>query len=160
MTDWKTVEQLPAMIVQGRHVEVLTNLVHMMSGCIEGINIETGRVDKLQETVQSMSGHIRTLIDELTKVQGRELYLCKDEIIWHRDGDRMIPLTLEGDHVNPRHLRHRGSAAVQSMTRHEAYPTFTQLQEFNKIPLMRVTELDVVKLHVRRLEAQVRELAE
>lgn len=103
---------------------------------------------------------VKTLQQEVLQLRGRELYMCEDEIIWHRDGDRMIPLTLEGDHVNPRHLRHRGSAAVQSMTRHGSYPTFTQLQKFNERPLIRVTELDVVKLHVRRLEAQVRELAE
>lgn len=84
--------------------------------------------------------------------------MCADEIIWHRDGDRMIPLNDEGEHVDPDAPHNRGSIEVQRMRRHESFPTLRQLQDLNKAPLTPVTELDVVKRHVRKLEARLSEL--
>lgn len=101
---------------------------------------------------------LRSLQEELVKQRGRELYLCADGIIWHRDGDRMIPLTDEGDHINPLEMKHRGSLVMLHMRNPNRFPTFTQLQSYNKMPLMPVTELDVVKRHVRKLEARLSEL--
>lgn len=163
----RPLEDLPKMIVEGRHVEVLTEVVTTLAECVQALNSETQRVDDTCEQNQSMSGHIRTLIDEVTKLQGRELYMCSDDVIWHRDGDRMYPLNDDGDHVDPDAWEHRGSIEVKRMRRPEQFPTFAQLESNNwrnvrgrvvKEPLKRVTELDVVKRHVRQLEARLSEL--
>lgn len=142
----------------------MTNLTieEKINGLFTALELVLGRVENLEALSTA-------LMQEMTRVQGRELYMCADEIIWHRDGDRMIPLNDEGEHVDPDALHNRGSVEVQRMRRRTSFPTFTQLQEINRrndngrlveTPLVRVTELDVVKLHVRRLEAQIRELAE
>lgn len=155
----RSLEDLPKMIVEGRHVEVLTEVVTTLAECVQAVNLETQRVDDTREQNQSMSGHIRTLIDELTKLQGRELWMDRDGDIWHHDDGRMYPLTDEGEHVDPRNLRHRarGVAPILGMLRPERYPTFPELNQSVGI-LKRVTELDVVRRHVRQLEARLSEL--
>ena len=101
---------------------------------------------------------IEALQKEVLELRGRELYMCDDGIIWHRDGDRMIPLNDEGGHVDPDAWYNRGSIEVQRMRRPDRFPTMKQLQEINSNPLKPVTELDVVRRHVGQLAARIVEL--
>jgi hypothetical protein len=105
-----------------------------------------------------IEGLIEALQQEVLELRGRELYLCEDDIIWHRDGDRMIPLADDGGHIDPDAFHNRGSIEVQRMRRPDRFPTLKQLQAIQKTPLKQVTELDVVRRHARRLEARIVEL--
>lgn len=145
-----------------RHLNGLTEAGHLMMARIEVLENELKQMPQLVVLIDSMSTHQAGLHEELIAQRGRELYMCSDEIIWHRDGDRMIPLTDEGEHVDPRSMRarvSRGVASLQNMTRHDRFPTMKQLQDLqHPTPLKPVTELDVVKRYVRKLEARLSEL--
>jgi hypothetical protein len=112
---------------------------------------------------ESMTGSqlqdlVMALQQEVIRLNGRELYMCQDDLIWHRDGDRMFPLADDGSHIDPDALHNRGSIEVQRMRNARRFPTLKQLQDTQKTPLKRVTELDVVRRHARLLEARIVEL--
>lgn len=89
----------------------------------------------------------------------RELWMDNDGDIWHHQNGRMYPLTDEGEHINVREMRHRTRCGeVMGMQRPEAFPTLQQVADAEAGQLIRCTELDVVKRHVRKLEARISEL--
>lgn len=156
----RSLEELPRLVVEGRHTEVLGTIITVLSHVVQQVNADTARVDKLGDASQSMSGHVRTLIDELTKLQGRELYQDAGGVdIWHLENGKMYPLSDEGEHIDVRGLRHRARyvAPVLGMNRPSSFPTYEQIDRLHG-PLQRVTELDVVRRHVRRLEARIVDL--
>ena len=112
---------------------------------------------------ESMTGSqlqdlVMALQQEVIRLNGRELYMCEDDIIWHRNGDRMMPLADDGNHIDPDALHNRGSIEVQRMRAAHRFPTLKQLQATQITPLKQVTELDVVRRHARRLETRIVEL--
>ena len=119
---------------------------------------ETAQMRQLVELVDSMERRLTQLHAAVLKLEGRELWMDNDCDIWHHHEGRMYPLTDEGEHVNVREIRHRGSADVQRMNRPNRFPTLQEVADDQSGLLVRCTELDVVKRHVRRLEARLSEL--
>lgn len=118
---------------------------------------ESRQMSQLVQLVDAMDRRL-TALQESTIA--RELWMDNDGDIWHHENGRMYPLNDEGEHIDVRNLRHRARRVgpVLGMQKDESFPTLGQVQDLMAGQLARCTELDVVKRHVRKLEARLSEL--
>lgn len=100
---------------------------------------------------------IQAILDELVALRGREMYRCSDGIFWHRREGYMVPLDEDGNPVTGARWYRVWSRKPTEQTR-ISYPTLPELQAIEPSPLERVTELDLLRAKIVKLEDRVREL--